>query len=248
MTEAGDPPGSVPGRRASTFSTQPRPPPPQVGTWAFQVRDNLGHVGSTEVQTVEILGTGGPEVAKDPRKSYNLRQQQTALLAQESQRLAAQARDALKKLLEKPEATPTTANAVAAAGPVHDATGNTTVPEAGNVPFLAARNLAADQILNAHFEMNDKNERTVMVSYRSNLTYVPYIYQEASDVAKSTVQTVGNAVPEIHIRVYYGKNEMDLRIPSGVAVNVASGRITRDQLIGLSDVRINGEKVSPNAP
>jgi hypothetical protein len=223
------------------------PLPSGTYTWAFQVRDNLGHVGSTAVQTVELVGIA-PEVAKDPRKLYNLRQQQAALLAQESQRLAAQARDAMKKLLEKPEATPSTANASASASKVPEAAGNTLVPDAGNVAFLTARNLSADQVLNAHFEVNEKNERVVMVSYRSNLTYVPYIYQEASDVAKSTVQTVGSVVPAIHTRVYYGKNEMDIRTPSGVAANYAEGRITRDQLIGLSDVRINGEKVTPNAP
>jgi hypothetical protein len=204
-------------------------------------------VGSTAVRTVELLGVA-PEVAKDPGKLYNLRQQQAALLAQESQQLAGQARSALKKLLEKPEATPTTANASASAGATPEAAGNTTVPDAGNVAFLTSRNLAPDQMLNAHFEMDEKNERMVMVSYRSNLTFVPYIYQEASDVAKSTVQSVGSAAPTIHIRVYYGKNEMDLRMPSGVAADYANGRITRDQLVGLSDVRINGEKVTPNAP
>jgi hypothetical protein len=223
------------------------PLPVGTYTWAFQVRDNLGHVGSTAVQTVELIGVA-PEVAKDSRKLYNLRQQQVALLAQESQRLAAQARDAMKKLLENPEATPATANALASVGKTPEAAGNTSVPEAGNVPFLTARNLSADQMLNAHFESNDKNERVVMVSYRSNLTYVPYIYQEASDVVKSTEQTVGSVVPTIDTRVYYGKNEMDIRTPSGVAADYAGGRITRDQLIGFSDVRINGEKVTPNAP
>lgn len=224
------------------------PLPAGTYTWAFQVRDNLGHVGSTAVQTVELLGVA-PEVAKDPRRLYNLRQQQAALLAQESQRLAAQAREAMKKLMANPEATPTTANAnaLASAGKVPEAAGNTTLPEAGGVPFLTARNLAADQVLNAHFDMDEKNERVVTVSYRSNLTYVPYIYQEASEVVKSTVQTVGNTVPTIQTRVYYGKNEMDLRTPSGVAADYANGRITRDQLVGLSDVRINGEKVTPNA-
>jgi hypothetical protein len=155
----------------------------------------------------------------------------------------------MKKLLENPEATPSTVNASAKVGPTPEASGNTTVSDAGNVAFLTSRNLAPDQMLNAHFEVNDKNERVVMVSYRSNLTFVPYIYQEASDVAKSTVQTVGAAtVPAIHTRVYYGKNEMDLRTPSGVAADYANGRITRDQLIGLSEVHINGEKVTPNAP
>jgi len=220
---------------------------PGTYTWSFQVRDNLGHVGSTAVQTVQLMGVA-PEVAKDPRKLYNLRQQQAALLAQESQRLAAQARSELKKLLENPEATPTTANAAAQVEAPMEGEGNTTVPDAGNVAFLTARNLAADQMLNAHFETNEQGERSVMVSYRSNLTYVPYIYQEAADVVKSTVQTVGNAAKSIHTRVYYGKNELDLRTTPEAAANYANGRITRDQLIGLSEARINGETVTPNAP
>jgi flagellar hook assembly protein FlgD len=220
---------------------------PGTYTWSFQVRDNLGHVGSTAVQTVQLMGVA-PEVAKDPRKLYNLRQQQAALLAQESQRLAAQARSELKKLLENPEATPTTANAAAQVEAPMEGEGNTTVPDAGNVAFLTARNLAADQMLNAHFETNEQGERSVMVSYRSNLTYVPYIYQEAADVVKSTVQTVGTAAKSIHTRVYYGKNELDLRTTPEAAANYANGRITRDQLIGLSEARINGETVTPNAP
>ncbi len=225
------------------------PLPSGVYTWAFQVRDNLGHVGSTEVQTVEILSVGSPEVAKDPRKLYNLRQQQAALLAQESQRLASTARDALKKLLAPPEGGSNTVNATAPTGPATslDATGNTTVPEAGTVPLLGLRNLAADQLLNAHFDTNDRNERVVAVTYRSNLTYVPFIYQEAAEVMKTTVRTVGTGVPEIETKVFYGKNELSLRTPSGAAANYSNGRITREQLIGLSEVRINGETVKPNA-
>ncbi len=115
------------------------------------------------------------------------------------------------------------------------------------MPLLGLRNMGADQLLNAHFETNDRDERVIAVSYRSNLTYVPFLYQEAAEVMKATVRTVGTGVPEIVTRAFYGKNELSLRTPSGAAANYANGRITREQLIGLSEVRINGESVKPNA-
>ena len=43
---------------------------PAVYTWSFQVQDNLGHIGSTPVQTVEILGPPAAPAAKDPNQFW----------------------------------------------------------------------------------------------------------------------------------------------------------------------------------
>ena len=219
------------------------PLPPGVYTWSFQVQDNLEHVGSTPVQTVEILGPPAPAAEKDPSKLLAMRQQQAALLAQERAQLTNLAQENLKKLLGTEEALPNTA---AAASPTVEATGNTTVPEAGGVPAIGFTSIPPDQVLSAHFDKNPYGEPIVAVSYRSQLTYGPYLYQEAADVIKASVKTVGTGLKAISARVYYGKNEMTVVTPTQVAANYASGTISTLQLMQLSDVHINGEKVGPN--
>jgi hypothetical protein len=221
---------------------QYEPLKPGVYTWAFQVEDHLDHVGSTPVQTVEILGTPSAEAGKDPSKLLAIRQQQAALLAQERQKLTSLAQESLKKLLGTEEATPTTANAQA---PV-EASGNTMVPEAGTVPVLGFNNVAKDQVLNAHFDKNSNGDPVLAVSYRSNLTYVPYLYQEAVEVIKTSVNSVGTGLKAITTRVYYGKNELSLVTPTAAAANFASGKIDQLTLLQLSDIHINGAKVGPN--
>jgi hypothetical protein len=72
------------------------------------------------------------------------------------------------------------------------------------------------------------------------------LYQEAIQVIKTAVNSVGTSVKEINTRVYYGKNELALVTPSPAAANYASGRINDTALLQLSDVRINGQKVGPN--
>jgi len=218
---------------------QYEPLPPGVYSWSFQVVDNLDHIGSTPVQTVEILGPAQVET-KDPSKLLALRQQQAGLLAQERQQLSALAQQNLQRLLGT-EPTPT----VVATPPV-EANGNTQVPEAGGVPAIGFTNLTPDQVLAAHFDKNGNGEPIVAVSYRSQLSYGPYLYQEAADVIKASVKTVGTGLKAIATRVYYGKNELTLVTPTEVAANYASGRINEPQLLQLSDIHINGVKVGPN--
>ncbi len=222
---------------------QYEPLPPGVYTWAFQVQDQLDHVGSTPVQTVEILASPSPEAAKDPSKLLAIRQQQAALLAQERQQLTSLAQQSLRQLLGTAEATPTTANA--SQTPV-DASGNTMTPEAGGIPAIGFNNVAKDQVLNTHFDKNGNGDPVLMVSYRSNLTFVPYLYQEAIEVIKTSVNSIGTGLKEITTRVYYGKNELTLVTPTPAAANYASGKISQTQLLQLSDIHINGEKVGPN--
>jgi len=218
------------------------PLPPGVYTWAFQVQDQLGHIGSTLVQTVEILGVEG---ARDPAKLLAMRQQQSVLLAQERQQLTALAQQNLNKLLGVEEPKTATTTPVAATGPI-EAAGNTMVPDAGSVPIMSFNNLGPDQVLSAHFDKNAAGDPTVIVSYRSNLSYVPYLYNEAAEVIKTTVNSVGTGMKEINTRVYYGKNELALVTPSSVAANYALGRIDEKALLQMSDVRVNGTKVGPN--
>jgi hypothetical protein len=217
------------------------PLPPGVYNWAFQVWDQLDHIGSTPVQTVEILGTNG---ARDPAKLLTMRQQQAGLLAQERQQLSTLAQQDLNKLLGiEPTNTPTTG--AKAATPV-EANGNTTVPDSGSVPMMSFNNLSPDQILSAHFDKNPAGDSTVVVSYRSGLTFMPYLYQEAVEVIKTTVNSVGTGMKEINTHVYYGKNELALVTPSSAAANYSAGRIDEKTLLQLSDVRVNGTKVGPN--
>jgi hypothetical protein len=218
---------------------QYEPLPPGVYTWSFQVLDNLDHIGSTPVQTIEILGA--PEAGvKDPSKLLALRQQQAGLLAQERQQLSSLAQENLQRLLGT-EPTPT-----AVITPPVEAAGNTTIPEAGGVPAIGFTNLTPDQVLSAHFDKNPAGDTIVAVSYRSNLTYGPYLYEEAADVIKASVKTVGTSLKAITTRVYYGKNELTLITPTEVAANYATGKISESQLVQLSDVHINGVKVGPN--
>jgi hypothetical protein len=103
-----------------------------------------------------------------------------------------------------------------------------------------------EDVLNAHFDKNANGDPIVAVSYQSKLDYVPYIYQEASDVIKATVNSVGTGLKDIQTRVYYGKNELSINTPSEAAANYASGKINQMQLMQLSDIVINGQKVGPN--
>ena len=223
---------------------QYEPLSPGVYTWAFQVQDNLDHVGSTPVQTIEILGpASNAEAAKDPSKLLAIRQQQAALLAQERQKLTSLAQESLKKLLGTEEATPTTGTANQT--PV-EANGNTLYPEAGTVPSIGFNNVSKDQVLNTHFEKNINGDPVLSVTYRSNLTFVPYLYQEAAEVIKTSVNSVGTGLKEISTRVYYGKNELSLVTSTQAAANYAAGRIDQLKLLQLSDIHINGEKVGPN--
>lgn len=223
---------------------QYEPLPAGIYTWAFQVQDQLNHIGSTPVQTVEILGLQ-EQTAKDPTKLLAIRQQQSALLAQERQQLTALALQNLKKLLGTVEATPTSTTVGVVQTPV-DANGNSITPEAGNVAVLGFNNLSPDQVLNAHFDKNSNGDSVIAVSYRSNLTYVPYLYQEAAEVIKTTVNSVGTGLKEISTRVYYGKNELTMVTPSPVAATYSTGKIDQTKLLQLSDIHINGVKVGPN--
>jgi hypothetical protein len=235
----GDPPSRIVwGGESDSYE----PLPSGLYTWAFQVQDNLNHIGSTPVQTVEILGSVG---ARDPAKLLLMRQQQSALLAQERQKMTQLAQQNLNNLLGVEEPKSTTITPVSEGSPI-DASGNTTAPDAGSVPIMSFNNLTPDQVLNAHFDKNAAGDPTVVVNYRSNLSYLPYLYQEAIQVIKTTVNSVGTSVKEINTRVYYGKNELALVTPSPAAANYASGRINDAALLQLSDVRINGQKVGPN--
>jgi len=235
----GDPPSKISWGGESDLYEPLRP---GLYTWAFQVQDNLGHIGSTPVQTVEILGPEGP---RDPAKLLLMRQQQSALLAQERQKLTQLAQQNLNNLLGVEEPKTTTTTPISANPPI-DVAGNTITPDAGTVPIMSFNNLTPDQVLNAHFDKNATGNPTIIVNYRSNLSYLPYLYQEAIQVIKTTANSVGTSVKEINTRVYYGKNELALTTPSLVASNYASGRINETDLLQLSDVRINGQKVGPN--
>jgi hypothetical protein len=221
------------------------PIPPGIYSWSFQVEDQLEHSGTTPIQTVEILAPIAQEAAKDVSKLYALRQQQANLLVQERQKLTALAQQNLKKLMGTEEPTPTTLSAVVSGTPI-EARGNTSIPEAGNVPMIGFNNLSPEQVLTTHFDKNANGEPIVVVSYRSNLTYVPYLCQEAAEVIKSSVNSVGTGLKAILTRVYYGKNELSLITSTPAAANYATGKINQLQLLELSDIHINGEKVGPN--
>ena len=133
---------------------------PGVYTWAFQVQDNLGHVGSTPVQTVEILGPAAAGGRRYPSKLLALRRQQAALLAQERQKLTGLAQENLKKLLGEPEANTVTAAAQETPAPL-ETNGNTMTPEAGGVPALGFNNLDPDAVLNTHFDKNQNGDPVI---------------------------------------------------------------------------------------
>lgn len=219
-----------------------RPLPGGTYTWAFQVEDQLDHIGSTPVQTVELI-TPPPPTTKDPSQLLAIRQREAALMVQERAKLTLLAQQTLKDLLG--EGLSNTQAAAVAATPV-EGKGNTQYPEAGGVPALGFPSLTPDQPLNAHFDKNANGDEVVAVSYQSQQSYVPYLYQEAADVIKTTVNSVGTGLKEISTRVYYGKNEMDLVTSTQAAANYASGKISQLQLMQLSDIHINGVKVGPN--
>jgi hypothetical protein len=172
-----------------------------------------------------------------------IRQQEASLLAQERAKLTSLAQQTLKDLLG--EGASNTQPAAITATPV-EGQGNTLYPQAGGIPSLGFPSLTPDQPLNAHFDKNDNGDEIVTVSYKSQQSYIPYLCQEAADVIKTTVNSVGTGLKEISTRVYYGKNELDLVTSTQAAANYASGKISQLQLMQLSDIHINGVKVGPN--
>ncbi len=218
-----------------------RPLPAGVYTWSFQVEDQLDHIGSSPVQTIELVSPVNT-VVKDTTKLMSIRQQEAGLLAQERSKLTALAQQTLKNLLGEGSSN----TSVAVAPTPIEAQGNTQYPQTGGVPSLGFPSLTPDQPLNAHFDKNYQGDEIIAVSYKSQQSYVPYLYQEAADVIKATVNSVGTGLKEISTRVYYGKNEMDLVTSTQAAANYASGKITQLQLMQLTDIRINGVKVGPN--
>ncbi len=223
-----------------------QPLPPGVYTWAFQVQDQLEHIGSTPVQTIEILSSVNEGSIKDSAKLINIRRQQQSLLEQERKKLTTLAQENLKKMLESMELVSNTANAQQKNVNPTDSANNTGYPEAGNVPVMGFNHLNPDQVLNAHFDKNLNGDAIIIINYRSHLTYVPYIFQEAGEVVKTGVNSVGTGLKEISTRVYYGKNELVIITPTQVAANFAVGKINQLQFLQLSDIHINGEKVGPN--
>ena len=223
-----------------------QPLTPGVYTWAFQVQDQMDHIGSTPVQSIELLAPAMTGTIKDPTKLINIRKQQQTLLDQERKKLTTLAQENLKKLLETPETLSNTSNAQGVIGTPVEATGNTIYPEAGSVPVMGFNHLSQDQVLNAHFDKNPNGEPIIIINYRSHLTYVPYLFQEAGEVIKTSVNSVGTGLKEISTRVYYGKNELAIITSTQAAANFAVGKISQLQLLQLSDIRINGVKVGPN--
>ena len=225
---------------------QYEPLPPGVYTWSFQVQDQLEHVGSTPIQTVEILAPPEAEAAKDPSKLYAIRQQQAALLAQERQQLTALAQQSLKELLGSEEATPTIGTAIGSLTPV-EASGNTNYPAMG---LEGVRALTPGEGLNSHKEPDTNGDPMLVVSYKSKLNDANYVIQEAADVMKNDVKTVGTKdFKSMLINVYYGEqgNVLSLKANTEAASNYESGKIDLLRLKQLSEISINGVKVGPNA-
>jgi hypothetical protein len=225
---------------------QYEPLPPGVYTWSFQVQDQLEHVGSTPVQTVEILAPPEAEAAKDPSKLYAIRQQQAALLAQERQQLTALAQQSLKELLGTEEPTPTIGMANENSTPV-EAGGNTNYPVMG---LEGVRALTPGEGLNSHKEPDANGDPMLVVSYKSKLNDANYVIQEAADVMKNDVKTVGTKdFKSMLINVYYGQqgSMLSLKANTEAASNYESGKIDLLRLKQLSEISINGVKVGPNA-
>ena len=224
---------------------QYEPLPPGIYTWSFQVQDQLEHIGSTPVQTVELLGPPEPGAAKDPTKLYQIRQQQSALLAQERQQLTALATQSLKQLLGIAEATPTTATANGNPTPA-EAMGNTNYPAMG---LEGVKNLTPGEGLNSHKEPGPNGEDILVVSYKSKLNDANYVIQEAADVMKNDVKTVGTKdFKSMLINVYYGTqgNALSLKANTEAVANYGAGKIDLARLKQLSEISINGVKVGPN--
>lgn len=216
---------------------------PGVYTWSFQVEDQLDHIGSTPVQTVEILGPPEAGPAKDPTKLYQIRQQQAALLAQERQQLTGLATQSLKELLGLTEPTPTTANAQEPPA---------TTPMAGVYPAMGlegVKALSPGEGLNSHRETDPNGNGILVVSYKSKLNDANYVVQEAADVMKNDVKTTGTKdFKTMLVNVYYGSqgNVLSMRANTEAIANFESGRIDLARLKQLSDISINGVKVGPN--
>ncbi len=225
---------------------QYEPLPPGIYTWSFQVQDQLEHVGSTPVQTVEILAPPEAGAAKDPSKLFAIRQQQAALLAQERQQLTELAQQSLRQLLGTEEATPTTATAGENPTPV-EAGGNTNYPALG---LEGVRNLTPGEGLNSHKEPDSNGDPMLVVSYKSKLNDANYVIQEAADVMKNDVKTVGTKdFKSMLINVYYGQqgNVLSVKANTEAAANYESGKIDLLRLKQLSEISINGVKVEPDA-
>ena len=103
-----------------------------------------------------------------------------------------------------------------------------------------------NQVLNAHFDKNSKGETIVEVSYRSEPDLWALSLPGSRGCHQGQVKTVGTGLKAITTRVYYGKNELSLDTPTEVAANYATGKISKNQLLQLSNVKINGDKVNPN--
>ncbi len=225
---------------------QYEPLPPGVYTWAFQVMDQLDHVGSTPVQTVEILAPSEAAAAKDPSKLFAIRQQQATLLAQERQQLTALAQQSLKQLLGTDEVTPTTTTASENPTPV-EAGGNTNYPALG---LEGVRSLTPGEGLNSHKEPDTNGDSMLVVSYKSKLNDANYVIQEAADVMKNDIKTVGTKdFKSMLINVYYGLqgNVLSLKANTEAVANYESGKIDLLRLKNLSEISINGVKVGPDA-
>ena len=225
---------------------QYEPLPPGIYTWAFQVQDQLEHVGSTPVQTVEILAPAEAGAAKDPSKLFVIRQQQAALLAQERQQLTALAEQSLKQLLGTEEATSTTASASENSTPV-EAVGNTNYPVLG---LEGVRSLSPGEGLNSHKEPDTNGDPMLVVSYKSKLNDANYVIEEAAGVMKNDVKTVGTKdFKSMLINVYYGQqgNVLSLKANTEAVANYESGKIDLLRLKQLSEISINGVKVGPDA-
>jgi hypothetical protein len=225
---------------------QYEPLPPGIYSWAFQVQDQLEHVGSTPVQTVEILAPPEAGAAKDPSKLFAIRQEQATLLAQERQQLTALAEQSLKQLLGTEEATPTTASASEDLTPV-ESSGNTNYPALG---LEGVRSLTPGEGLNSHKESDVNGDPMLVVSYKSKLNDANYVIQEAAEVMKNDVKTVGTKdFKSMLINVYYGQqgNVLSLKANTEAAENYESGKIDLLRLKQLSEVSINGVKVGPDA-
>ncbi len=224
---------------------QYEPLPPGIYTWAFQVQDQLDHVGSTPVQTVEVLAPPETAAAKDPSKLFVIRQQQAALLAQERQQLTALAEQSLKQLLGTEEGTATTATAGENLTPV-EAEGNTNYPALG---LEGVRSLTPGEGLNSHKEPDTNGDPMLVVSYKSKLNDANYVIQEAAEVMKNDVKTVGTKdFKSMLINVYYGLqgNVLSVKANTEAAANYESGKIDLLRLKQLSEITINGVKVGPD--
>jgi hypothetical protein len=149
----------------------------------------------------------------------------------------------LKELLGLVEATPTTASA--ASTPV-TGTSNAGYPAMG---LEGVKALTPGEGLNSHRETDTNGNPALVVSYKSKLNDANYVVQEAADVMKNDVKTVGTKdFKSVVVNVYYGPqgNALTMKAPTEVIANFDAGRIDLARLKQLSDISINGVKVGPN--